>query len=100
MIFECNSIDKAIEILKKIEKANGEKNKKILICTIDFDNNTHQRKTATPEEGCGLIRKSKTIFFNEDKYFPHMELYSRIQNIDDIKAVGVMHDIIWCGKGD
>lgn len=98
MIFEYISEDKAIEKLQQLKREH-KKNRKIIICTIDFDNDTEIRKTATPDEGCSLVKRSKTIFLDNDKYFPHMELYSAAQDINNIQAIGIMHDIIWCGKG-
>ena len=64
----------------------------------DFDNDEESRKTATPDEGCVLVRKSKTIIINEDTFIPHMELYSVQQNdIENIIKKGIMHDIIFSG---
>lgn len=101
---ECLNIDEALEKMIQIknEKKNGKKvNVNVVICTIDYDNDTEDRKIATPDEGCVLIRKSKTRIFNDDDFFPHMELYSKvIKNISDLnsrKREGIVHDIIWCG---
>ncbi len=92
--FEFRDIDKAIELLQNLKKKNN--NSKIVISTIDFDNDTESRKIATPEEGCVLVRKSKTIIINEDTIIPHMELYSTKQtDLENIIREGVMHDIIF-----
>ena len=92
--FEYLDTDSAIRRLQEIKKSN--KKRRITICTIDFDNDIETVKTASPDEGCILINKSKTIILNDDQYFPHLELYPIMQDIDNIKAVGVMHDIILC----
>lgn len=93
--FEYIDADRAIEKLKNLKKDN--KKRKIIICTIDFENEIEIRKTASPDEGCVLVEKSKSIIYNNDTYFPHMELYSIIQkDISNVQASGIMHDIIWC----
>lgn len=92
--FEFNDVDSAIQKLQDLKKEN--KNGKIVICTIDFDNDKESRKVATPDEGCVLVRKSKTIIINEDTFIPHMELYSTKQtDLENIIKTGVMHDIIF-----
>lgn len=95
--YEFKDVDSAIRELKKLKKGN--KNRKIIICTIDFDKDEQSRKTATPDEGCILVEKSKTIIINEDTFISHMELYSTIQtDIENIIRKGVMHDIIFGGS--
>lgn len=93
--FEYLDMDTAIKRLQEIKKLN--RKRRITICTIDFDNDIETVKSASPDEGCTLIRNSKTIILNGDQYFPHMELYSIMQDINNIKSVGTMHDIILCG---
>lgn len=94
--FEFSDLDAAIELLQKLKKVN--KNSKIVISTIDFDKDEESRKVATPDEGCILVRKSKTIVINEDTFIPHIELYSSKQNdIENIIKKGIMHDIIFGG---
>lgn len=86
-------VDSAIKSLQNLKK-DGKK-RTIIISTIDFDNDEESRKEATPDEGCVLVRKSKTIIINEDEYIPHMELYSMVQNdLENIIPKGIMHDII------
>lgn len=96
--FEYMTIDDALAKMQQLkrQKKNG-KAVKVIICTIDFDNDTETRKAASPDEGGDLIRKSKTLIFNQDEFLPHLELYSVIQDINNLKSEGVMHDIIWCG---
>ena len=95
--FKFTDVDSAIEKLQEIKKEN--KNGTIVICTVDFDNDKESRKAATADEGCVLVRKSKTIIFNEDTIIPHMELYSVVQNdLENIIRKGIMHDIIFSGK--
>lgn len=96
--FEYCNEEQAIKILQKLKKNKGNKKQRIIICTIDFDNDTQIRKTASPDEGCILIRNSEMILLNKDDYVPHMELYSIIQDMNNIRSKGVMHDIIW-GSG-
>lgn len=94
--FKFADVDSAIQKLQELKKTN--KNMRIIICTIDFDNDEESRKTATPDEGCILVRKSKTIIFNEDAFIPHIELYSINQSrLENIIKKGIMHDIIFGG---
>ena len=96
--FEYMSIEDGMKKMRHLEKKMKKgKNIKVIICTIDFDNDTEMRKTATPDEGCVLIKKSKTLIYNPDKIFPHIESYSIMQDINHIKTEGIMYDIIWCG---
>lgn len=88
-----SDVDSAIKELEDLKKDG--KNRNVVICTIDFDNDEESRKIATPEEGCVLVKKSKTIIINEDEYIPHMELYSIVQHdLENILKKGTMHDII------
>lgn len=94
--FEFSDYDSAIKKLQEMKNNNENKNDKIVICTIDFDKNEESRKTATTDDGCILVRKSKTIIINEDTYIPHIELYSIKQDdINNIIKKGIMHDIIY-----
>lgn len=95
--FEYCSEEQAIKILQKLKKNKGNKKRRIIICTIDFDNDVETRKMASPDEGCILIKKSEMIILNKDEFVPHMELYSVIQKMDSVRPEGVMHDIIWGG---
>lgn len=90
---EYLEVDVAIEKLQKIKREN--KKRKIIICTIDFDNNEEYRSVTTADEGCSLIAKANTIIFNDDEFIPHMALYSVSQlDLKDIRSVGIMHDIL------
>lgn len=91
--YDYTSIDKAIERLQKL-KAEGKNPKNVVILTMDFDNNTSSKKIATPDDGCLLVRKSKTIIMNEDEYIPHMQLFNTEQDIQNIIKRGIMHDIL------
>lgn len=93
--FECLDMDKAIEKLQKLKK--DKKKRKVIICTVDFDSDEESTKVTTPEEGCLLVRKSKTIIMNEDTYIPHMQLFSTKQDFKNILREGTMHDIIFGG---
>lgn len=96
-IREFTDVDSAIKTLQDLKKDG--KASKIIICTVDFDNDEESRMVATPEEGCRLVKKSKTIIINEDEYIPHMELYSMVQNdLKNIIREGIMHDIIFPKK--
>lgn len=90
--YEYYDSDQAMEKMKELEKKN--KKYKILIYTIDYDQNEESKKITTPSEGCRLIKKAKTIFFNQDEIIEHMQLYSTIQDIENINREGIMHDII------
>lgn len=86
--------DEAIETLQNLKKKN--KKCKVIICTTDYDNNIEcDTKVTTPDEGCILVRKSKTIIMNEDTFIPHMQLFSKEQNIENIIKEGIVHDIIF-----
>lgn len=92
--FKFTDVDTAIKKLQDLKKSN--KNQKIIICTIDFDKDQESRITATPDDGCVLVKKSRTIIIDEDTYIPHMELYSTHQSdIENIIKKGIMHDIIF-----
>lgn len=96
-IRKFSDVDSAIKELEDLKK-DGKK-REIIISTIDFDNDEESTKRATPDEGCVLIRKSKTIIINEDEYIPHIELYSKVQNdLENIIRKGIMHDIIFPKK--
>lgn len=95
--FKFTDVDSAIKKLQDLKRENN--NRTIVICTVDFDNEKESRKTATPDEGCVLVRKSKTIVINEDTFIPHMELYSTVQSdLENIIRRGKMHDIIFPPK--
>jgi len=95
--FKIINIDDAIKRLQSLKKKNNKQ--MVVICTIDFDNDQEIGiKKATPDEGCTLIKKSKSIIMNEDEFLSHMELYSIEQNnIENIIKKGVVHDIIFSG---
>lgn len=94
--YEFTDCDKAIEMLQNMKK-NGQ-NGKIVVFTINFDDNTECKKIATTDEGRVLVRKSKTIVINEDTFLPHMQLFSNTQtDIENIIKKGIMHDIILGG---
>lgn len=91
--YDYSTIDEAIERLKKL-KTEGKNPKNVVILTMDFDNNTSSKKIASPDDGCLLVKKSKTIIMNEDEYIPHMQLFNTEQNIKNIIRRGIMHDIL------
>lgn len=94
--YRFGNIDEAIEMLQSLKKQG--KNKKIVVFTIDFDSDLQNKKITTPEEGCRLVMKSKTIIINEDTYVSHMQLFSTKQdNIKNIIKEGIMHDLIFSG---
>ena len=94
--YDVMNIDDAIKLLQSIKKKKG-KNAKILITTINFDKNKSSHRITSPDEGCVLVRQSKTIVMNGDPYIPHMELYSEKQDVRHIRRKGEMHDIIFGG---
>lgn len=94
--YRFGNIDEAIEMLQSLKKQG--KNKKVVVFTVDFDANLQNKKIATPEEGCMLVKKSNTIIINEDTYISHMQLFSIKQdNIKNIIKEGIMHDLIFSG---
>lgn len=94
--YEFTDCDKAIEMLQNMKK--NDKHGKIVVFTINFNDNTESKKITTADEGCILVRKSKTIIINEDTFLPHMQLFSNTQtDIENIIKKGIMHDIIFGG---
>lgn len=91
--YDYSTIGEAIERLQKL-KTEGKNPKNVVILTMDFDNNTSSKKIASPDDGCLLVKKSKTIIMNEDEYIPHMQLFNTEQNIKNIIRRGIMHDIL------
>lgn len=93
-LYKFISYDKAIERLQNLESDD-----KILLYTIDFDNNIESQKVTTVDEGRLLIKKSRSIIINEDQYMPHIQLFSTIQrDIKNIIKKGTMHDLIYKKK--
>lgn len=90
--YETNSYDEAIAVLQKLKASGVECN--ITIYTFDFDKNLESRKVTTPEGVCVLVKKSKTIIVNGDPIVPHMQLFSVIQNPENIVRRGIMHDVL------
>lgn len=90
--YEFGSIDSAIEMLQMLKQKN--KDAKVKICTIDFDNDTEECKTVSPDDGCLLVRRSESIIINEDYMIPHIQCFTHKQtDIKDIIKAGMMHDI-------
>lgn len=94
--YKFSNYDDAIDMLQQMKKQG--KSKKSVVFTIDFDNDTEFKSSITLDEGCTLVKKSKTIIINEDVYIPHMQLFSTVQtDISSIKKEGIIHDIIFGG---
>lgn len=92
--FEYLDVDQAIKKLENMKR----KGKKAVVCVIDFDNDTAERKLVTYDESCRLIEKANTIIHNDDEFIPHIELYSTIQNdLKNILPLGIMHDLYISG---
>lgn len=89
--FEILSVDKAIKKLTKMKKDDS---KKIAICIIDFDNDTTEKVIASYSESCDIIKNGMTIAHNRDKYISHLEVFSVVQDINNILPKGTMHDIL------
>lgn len=95
--YNFSNYDDAIIMLQRMKKQR--RHKKSIVFTIDFDNDTESKSAITFDEGCTLVKKSKTIIINEDVYIPHMQLFSTIQtDIENIRREGIVHDIIF-GSG-
>lgn len=88
--FEILSVDKAIKKLARIKRGN----KRIAICIIDFDNDTTEKVIASYSESCDIIKNGMTIAHNQDKYLSHLEIFSVVQDINNIIPKGTMHDIL------
>lgn len=99
--YRFGNYDEAISMLQEL-KRQGKKGK-VVVFTMDFDdeNNIPQKTIASPDYGCRLVRRSKTIIINEDEFIPHMQLFSEAQNdIENIIQKGIMHDIIFGHKSE
>lgn len=95
--YEFSNYDNTIKMLQQMKKKG--KNRKSIVFTIDFDNDTESKSSITLDEGCILVKKSKTIIISKDVYIPHMQLFSTTQtDIENIRRKGIMHDIIF-GSG-
>jgi len=93
--FEFLDADQAI---KKIEYLKRNK-KRSIVCIINFDEDTEERKTVNYDESCRLIECANTIVHNDDDFIPHLELYStRQEDIRNIIGEGVMHDLYIAGS--
>lgn len=87
---EFLNVDQAIEKLEYMKR----KGKRTIVCVIDFDNDTEERKTVTYAESCRLIEKANTIIHNQDDFIPHLELYSITQkDIYNIIPKGIIQDL-------
>lgn len=94
--YRFGNYDEAIEMLMALRKSGN--NRKPIVFTIDFDNDMESKEVMTHDEGCVLVKKSKTIIINEDIIMPHMQLFSTTQtDTENIKKEGIMHDIILSG---
>ena len=92
--FKFMDVDQAIQKLENMKR----KGKKTIVCIIDFDNDTSEKKIVTYDESCRLIKKANTIIHNDDEFIPHLELYSAIQNdLKNILPKGIMHDLYISG---
>lgn len=88
--FEILSVDKAIKKLARIKKGN----RRVAICIIDFDNDTTEKVIASYSESCNIIKNGMTIAHNQDEYISHLEVFSVVQDINNISPIGTMHDIL------
>lgn len=88
---EIIDIDEAIKRLKRFKKEG----KKFSVCVVNFDDGNSNKFLATYEESCQLIQKAKSIMQDKDEIIPHISLYSRLQEINNILPVGKVHDIFF-----
>ena len=52
------------------------------------------QKYTTPDEGCELVKKAKSIFMGEGEIIEHMQLFSIVQDLENMRREGITHDII------
>lgn len=91
--YTFTDINTAISYLEKHKKKK--ENKNTVVCVINFDKNTSERKLATFDESCEIIRNGATIAHNRDDYMSHIEVFSvKQKDKEHIIPVGIMHDIL------
>lgn len=90
--FGAMSCDDAIKLLQELKKKNN--GCKVVVTSFDFDKNKEDRKVASPDKVCVLVKNSNTVIINTDEFFPHMQLYSKHQIPENIVREGIMHDIL------
>lgn len=85
--FEKITQDKAMKII-------GGKNT-FIDFMVNFENNSLVKNTISYSSVHKLIKTGKTIFFNEDEFLSHLQIYI-CEQLDErnIVANGIMHDIM------
>ena len=93
---EIMNIDQAIQQLIKHREKFGNK---IMVCMVDLDTGDSKREKKTIEESCCIIRKSNTIAFNNDDFFPHIMAFSAMPKEKQLLPdTGRMHDFFLSHK--
>lgn len=89
--YEFVDIDTAIKKLERLKREN----RKAVVCIVDFDNDTTEKKIASYDESCKIIRNGATIAHNQDSVVSHLEVFSLPQKqLESIVPKGIMHDIL------
>ena len=89
--YTFTDIDTAIAKLERLKKEN----KKASVCIVNFDEETSEKRLASYDESCDIIRNGLTIAHNQDDYISHIEVFSvRQKDRNHIIPSGIMHDII------
>ena len=88
--FEILSVDKAIKKLARIKKIIR-KSQFVLLISIMI---RLKKVVASYSESCNIIKNGMTITHNQDEYISHLEVFSVVQDINNILPKGTMHDIL------
>lgn len=83
--------DEAIALLQDLKSTYAINS--IMIHFVDFDTGETNQSRKSIEEGCNIIRKAKTITYNDDDYVPHLMAFSKKGNWKNIPNTGKMHDL-------
>ena len=77
-----------------IDRRGGNGTMIILFVDYDFNPERVDRKSVEKEMVYGLINAAHTIIFNDDRYVPHMQLWSVKQDPEKMVRKGSLHDVL------
>lgn len=92
--FGLVELEYATKIISELKTENSDK--KVVVCTVDFNKNKEERHLCAIDDCVKLIKKAKAAIVEHDEFFGHLQLYSTSQNdVENIVRSGVMYDIIF-----